>query len=197
MNTLTPFVALSLLASSALAGASTSNYPGDHPGFSPRAVVPGTLTVTGTQTIAPLGECSRVDINIVGDVSGTNDLGGGSDQIRFSVYDDGAELDFEIVSIVVGQTVTIDVDLGFEGLYGQGAPGVGVYVFDGPSADFGQVLFDSDPFFPVDVAGTCGGAPIPLEPATPIPVNSPWAIGVLILTMFAVVALFRRRQLRT
>lgn len=146
-----------------------------------RAESSGEATVTGTATIGDTGECTRVDINVTGDFTGTNDLGGGVDQVRVSVWDDGAELDFQIVDIPVGDTVTIDVDLGFEGIVGQGAPGVGVYVFDGPAADFGNTLVEEDPFNPQEVPGTCGAGPI-----VSIPVDSPWALMVLALLLLVV-----------
>jgi len=146
-----------------------------------RAELSGDATITGTATIGDTGDCTRVDINVTGDFTGTNDLGGGTDQIRVSVWDDQEEKDFQIVDIPVGDTVTIDVDLGFEGVIGQGAPGVGVYVFDGPDDDFGNTLVEDDPFNPQEVPGTCGDGPI-----VSIPVNSPWALVALVLLLLIV-----------
>lgn len=166
-----------LMLALVVTGVSASNAPGP---VSIRADLPGDPTVTGTATIGDVGDCSRVDINVTGDVTGTNDLGGGSDQVRVSVWDDGVEEDFEIVSVPVGDTVTIDVDLSFLGEVGAGAQGVGVFIFDGPDADFGATLFQLDPFDPDEVPGTCG------TPTTvSIPVDSFWAMSALILLLMA------------
>ena len=97
---------------------------------STRAAVVGTMTVTGTQTIAEAGDCSRVELTIAGDLTGDTDDGGGLDQVSFEVWDDGTLKDSQIVSIPVGTTQTVSVHLSFLGLYLTGAPGVGVIVFD-------------------------------------------------------------------
>lgn len=143
-----------------------------------RSTLPATPVVTGTQTIAPQGQCSRVDVNVTGQVTGTTDTGGGLDRIRISLFDDGAERDFEIVTVPVGQTTAFNVNLGFEGLFGTGAPGVGVVIWNGAAAT-GTTLFVADPFFPTDVAGSCGPPPPP--PPVFIPVNSAQGLGLLIL----------------
>jgi len=146
-----------------------------------RATLPGDMTVTGTATTGDTGDCQRVDINVTGEVTGTNDLGDGNDQVRVSVWDDGVELAFEIVDVPVGDTVTINVDLGFEGVIGQGAPGVGVFIFDGPDADFANDIFSLDPFNPDEEPGSCGPAPDSIS----VPVNSPWAMSLLVLLMLS------------
>jgi len=176
--------------SASLAFAQTFNSPVDDDA---RATIPSSgLTVTGTQTVADVGDCTRVDINITGDVTGTNDLDSGSDLVRFSLWDDGTEKDFEVVSIPVGDTVTVDVDLGFEGLFETGAAGVGVLVYDGPSTS-DVLLFVDDPFIPEDVVGSCGGE----QPEfVPVPVNSPWALALLLIALFAV-GLGMTRRLRS
>jgi hypothetical protein len=117
-----------------------------------RAAIQGTLTVTGTQTIAQAGDCSRVDVTISGQMTGTTDDGGGLDQVSFEVWDDGTMKDSQIVNIPVGTTQSVSVTLTFLGLYLSGAPGVGVVVNDIPGA--GNLLVE-DPFFPSDVVGVC------------------------------------------
>lgn len=147
----------------------------------PRASLPGAIDVTGTATIAAVGACQRVDINVTGEVTGDTDLGGGNDQVRVTVWDDGEEVAFAIVDIPVGETVTIDVDLGFEGEVQQGATGVGVYIIDGPDMDFGNEIFGLDPFNPDEVAGTCGPVAAPVS----VPVNSTWSMGLMVLLMLS------------
>ncbi len=172
-------MALGLSLGMGMSAALAGNAP-SLPGL--EATLPSTLTVTGTQTIASVGGCSRVDVNITGPVTGTNDLGGGLDRIRLALWDDGIEEDFAIVTIPVGQTVTINVNLGFEGLYGTGAPGIGVFVYDGPDSNFGALLLDLDPFFPTDIAGSCGPAAAPIS----VPVDAPWALLLLTMMMLAI-----------
>jgi hypothetical protein len=120
--------------------------------FGQRAAIPGTLTVTGTQTIGEVGECSNVQITVTGDITGDTDDGGGADQVRFELWDDGSLKDSEEISVPVGSTVPVSVSLSFLGLYQTGAPGVGVIVVDPPSNGF---LFSFDPFLPTDVVGPC------------------------------------------
>ncbi len=141
-------------------------------------------TVTGTETDGGQGDCSFVTITITADIEGINDLGGGNDQVRFSVWDDGSEMDFEVVSVPVGSTETVQVTLTFEGLVGVGAPGVGVYIYDGPDTS-GSLLFIEDPFYPETVPGSCPG-----QGAVSVPVNSAWMLialtGLLALFGFGV-----------
>src|SRR5262249_33045982 len=101
--------------------------------------------------IAQAGDCSRVAVTISGSITGDTDDGGGLDRVSFEVWDDGAMKDSEIVSVPVGTTQPVNVTLSFLGLYGSGAPGVGVLVSDVGGAN----LFDQDPFFPTDVTGVC------------------------------------------
>lgn len=116
------------------------------------AIIPGALAVTGTQTIADVGDCSRVSVTISGDVTGAVDDGGGVDQVSFQLWDDGSLKDSAVIDVPVGSTETVEVTLSFLGLYLSGAPGVGVLVREEPG---GSVLFSEDPFFPIDVAGVC------------------------------------------
>jgi hypothetical protein len=125
----------------------------------PRASLPGTLTLTGTQTIAAEGDCSNVEVRITGDVTGTVDDGAGLDQVALQVWDDGIMKDEVVVQIPVGTTQAIDETLRFLGLYLTGAPGVGVLVVDTPG---GGLLLSVDPFFPEDVVGTCPACDTPV-----------------------------------
>lgn len=176
MKTKTTALFATLLLALTVGTAGASNAPSFGGG---QASLPGTMTVTGTATIATIGDCQRVDINVTGEVTGDTDLGGGIDRVRVSVWDDGVEEDFAIVDIPVGDTVTIDVDLGYEGVVAQGATGVGVYIIDGPDSDFANQIFGLDPFNPTEVAGTCGPVAAPIS----VPVNSNWAIGLMVLLM--------------
>jgi len=171
-----------LLASTALA-----NNTGGTPPPSARAVA-GNVSVTGTETDGGPGECSYVTINITAEIEGTNDLGGGNDQIRFSIWDDGSEVAFEVVSVAVGETRTVNVTLTFEGLVGVGAPGVGVTIYDGPTTG-SAALFSEDPFYPETVPGSCDGG----APAISVPVNGPW----MLITLTGLLALLGFGVLRT
>jgi len=171
-----------LLASTALA-----DNTGGTPPPSARAVA-GNVSVSGTETDGGPGECSYVTINITADIEGTNDLDGGNDQIRFSVWDDGSEMDFEIVSVPVGETQTVTVTLEFEGLVGASASGVGVLIFDGPTTS-GSTLFVEDPFIPDTVSGSCPGSPAAIS----VPVNESW----MLITLIGLLALLGFGVLRT
>ncbi len=167
-----------------LASLAVANNAGVDINPSPFAVATN-ATVTGTQTDGPTGGCSFVEITINADIEGINDLGGGNDQVRFTIFDDGAERAFEVVSVPVGTTEAVEVTLTFEGVIGQGAEGVGVYIMDGPDSDFGQLLFELDPFNPDVVVGTCPGDGLSFRS---VPVDSPWALGLLALFLGLVAA---------
>ena len=179
MRALTTVVlTLALMLLAGFAQASNSNAPGKIT-MSPKASLPGTIDVTGTQTVGALGACSRVDIYVTGEITGTTDLGGGMDQIRISIWDDSIEEAFTIVSVPVGSTITINEHLGFEGQYATGMPGVGVYIYDGPTTG-GSTLFSLDPFVPDDIPGSCA--------ATATPTSVPALTGIslaLLLMLFA------------
>ncbi|MBN8480643.1 MAG: hypothetical protein J0L88_03525 [Xanthomonadales bacterium] len=106
-------------------------------------------TVTGTRTLAEDAR-ARVDVVIRGRVEGRIDRGGGVDRLRFSVWDDGQELDFKIVDIPLGRSGMVTVRLGFEGNVAIEADGIGIAITAGSDAN-GERVFDLDPFFP-DVA---------------------------------------------
>jgi hypothetical protein len=113
----------------------------------PATAPPANWTVTGVQTVAADDGRSRVDVVIRGKVEGAVDRGGGSDQLRFSVWDDGQEKDFKIVNIPLGRTGVVTVRLGFDGRYLTVADGIGIAITAGSDAD-GERAFDLDPFFP-------------------------------------------------
>lgn len=180
---------LGLLAAAPVPAFAQLNGPGPFANSvtGPSAVIPGSLTVTGTQTIAQVGGCSRVSVTIAGSITGAVDDGGGVDQVRFELWDDGVLKDSQVVSIPVGVTQPVSVTLGFQGLYLTGAPGVGVAVYDPPSE---QLLFSQDPFFPTDVQGVCErSAP---APAIGSPGSLPFELTALGLLIAGVVLLSRR-----
>ena len=109
--------------------------------------IPGDWTVTGVQTVPGDDGRTRVEIIIRGQVKGVVDRGGGVDQLRFSVWDDGQELDFKIVNIPLGRSGAVTVRLGFEGRYAFEAEGIGIAITAGSEAS-GERVFDLDPFFP-------------------------------------------------
>lgn len=108
---------------------------------------PATWTVTGIQTAASDDGRSRVEVVIRGKVEGTVDRGGGVDQLRFSVWDDGQEMDFKIVNIPLGRSGMVNVRLGFDGHYAIVADGIGIAITAGSDGS-GERVFDLDPFFP-------------------------------------------------
>ena len=108
---------------------------------------PGNWTVTGQQTAPGQDGRTRVEIVIRGKVDGVVDRGGGVDQLRFSVWDDGQEMDFKVLDIPLGRSGTVTVRLGFDGHYAIEADGIGIAITAG-SEPSGERVFDLDPFFP-------------------------------------------------
>jgi hypothetical protein len=104
-------------------------------------------TVTGVQTANADQGHSRVDVVIRGKVEGMVDRGGGSDQLRFAVWDDGQEKAFRVVDIPLGRSGVVTVRLGFEGRYLTVADGIGIMITAGSDAG-DECVFDLDPFFP-------------------------------------------------
>lgn len=174
---------IAILGGLLLAAPALANNLGDTP---PPTIKAGAtnVTITGTETDGGQGDCSFVTINVTAEIEGINDLGGGNDQVRISVWDDQEEKDFEVVSVPVGSTQTVQVTLTFEGLVGVGAPGVGVFIYDGPDTS-GSTLFSEDPFNPETVPGSCSG-----QGAISVPVNGAWMLialtGLLALFGFGV-----------
>ena len=109
---------------------------------------PADWVVTGTQTVAADEGRSRVEVIVRGTVNGRVDRGNGSDQLRFSVWDDGQEKDYRVVDIPLGRSGIVTVRLGFEGRYLTVADGIGITITAGSEIG-GERVFDLDPFFPV------------------------------------------------
>lgn len=118
----------------------------DEPKVPQRTRAPANWTVTGVQAATTAGS-SRVDVVIGGNVEGAIDRGGGADQLRFSVWDDGQEMDFRIVDIPLGRRGVVSVRLGFNGRYAIVADGIGIAITAGADAD-GERIFELDPFYP-------------------------------------------------
>lgn len=120
----------------------------DHANAPTAEALPGNWTVTGIQTAPTEDGRMRVEVVIRGKVEGLVDRGGGVDQLRFSVWDDGLEMDFKVIDIPLGRTGTVTVRLGFDGRYAIVADGIGIAITAGSEAS-GERVFDLDPFFPV------------------------------------------------
>jgi hypothetical protein len=113
-----------------------------------RTPAPSAWAVTGVQTAPSADGRSRVEVLVRGRVTGAVDRGSGSDQLRVAVWDDGQEKDFKIVNIPLGQTLVVDVRLGFDGHFAIVADGIGITVTEGSDAG-GAHVFHLDPFVPV------------------------------------------------
>jgi putative cell wall-binding protein len=110
--------------------------------------------VTGIQFVNL--DCARNEYVVNATVTGTTDDVGGFDKVRVEVWDDGTLMDHEIHEVPVGATVDTTSFLSFLGIYGDGAPGVGIYLREADAAGDATVLLDSiDPFFPEDQEGPC------------------------------------------
>ena len=103
--------------------------------------------VTGVQNTAADDGHAHVEVVIRGRVEGRVDRGGGMDRLRFSVWDDGQEMDFKVVDIPLGRGGVVNVRLSFDGRYAIVADGIGITITAGADAD-GERVFDLDPFFP-------------------------------------------------
>ena len=102
--------------------------------------------VSGVQTRTADGG-AHVEVTIRGRVEGRIDRGGGMDQLRFSVWDDGQEMDFKLVGIPLGRSGVVNVRLGFDGRYAIVAEGIGIVITAGLDAH-GERVFELDPFVP-------------------------------------------------
>ncbi|AXH95787.1 cell wall-binding repeat-containing protein [Ornithinimicrobium avium] len=119
-----------------------------------RAATLGDYDITGVQFVN--GDCSRNEYVVKGSVTGDTDDGGGFDKIRVQVWDDGILKDARDTEVAVGTTMDVTAFLSFVGLYGTGAPGVGIEIVDiDGSGDPVATLSSDDPFFPEDVDGPC------------------------------------------
>lgn len=81
---------------------------------------------TGIQFVN--ADCARNEYVIQSTITGTTDDVGGFDKVRVSVWDDGDEMDHQVVEVPVGETVENTTFLSFLGTYGSGAPGVGLEI---------------------------------------------------------------------
>lgn len=110
--------------------------------------------ITGVQFVN--ADCSRNEYVVDTTITGTTDDGGGFDKVRFEVWDDGELKDSREREVAVGSTLDVAAFLSFVGLYGHGAPGVGIMVLDvdAEGREVGRLL-GQDPFFPEDVDGPC------------------------------------------
>lgn len=110
--------------------------------------------ITGVQFVNE--DCSRNEYAVTTSVTGTTDDGGGFDRFRVEVWDDGLLKDAREQEIAVGASRDIYSFLSFVGLYGHGAPGVGIVVvdIDGAGGEVSRLLVE-DPFYPDDVDGPC------------------------------------------
>jgi len=163
-----------------IAGVAIANNSGIEGPISSRASL-ADVVVTGTETDGGTGDCSFVTINITANVTGDARGEEVLDELRFSVFDDGTERDFEIVTVPVGSTEQVNVTLTYEGTVGIGAPGVGVSIYDGPTTGATRA-FNVDPFFPDTVTGSCPGQPSP-SVVQSVPVDSPWFLGLMALLL--------------
>ncbi len=124
-------------------------------GFTPAsAATLGDYTITGVQFVND--DCSRNEYAIDAAITGTTDDVGGFDRVRFEVWDDGTKKDSRVLEVEVGQTRELHAFLSFVGLYGLGAPGVGIVIsdIDAGGNDLGY-LEVVDPYYPEDVDGPC------------------------------------------
>ena len=114
----------------------------------------GDHEISGVQFVND--DCSRNEYAIQAAITGTTDDVGGFDRVRFEVWDDGTLKDSRVLEVQVGTTRDVNAFLSFVGLYGTGAPGVGIIIRD-VDADGDPVgtLETVDPFFPDDVDGPC------------------------------------------
>jgi hypothetical protein len=174
-----------MTVAAALAVASTSAWAANGPVATPKASTAGSLTlVSATQSVPQL------DNQIVATlpVTGTTDDGTG-DIVCASIFDDGAVKVSQCLTVPVGSTQTLTFTLNWNGSILQGAPGVGLYVYDATSAanpTGGSLLASMDPINPSQFSIV----------VTNVPTMSEWAM----LAMAAMIALagayFLRRRSR-
>lgn len=114
----------------------------------------GEHEITGVQFVNE--DCSRNEYVVNGTITGTTDDGAGFDKVRFEVWDDGVLEDSREREVAVGTTLDVAAFLSFVGLYGHGAPGVGIKIvdIDGAGTEVGS-LHTTDPFYPDDQDGPC------------------------------------------
>lgn len=118
-----------------------------------QAITLNTWTLDGVQYVNE--DCSRNEYLVDATVTGTTDDGGGYDQVRFEVWDDGVLKDSRVREVAVGTTMDLHVYLSFVGVYGTGAPGVGIVINDIDAAGVDHWVDWEDPYIPEDVDGVC------------------------------------------
>lgn len=119
-----------------------------------QAAVLDDYDITGVQFVND--DCSRNEYAVTTTITGDTDDGSGFDRFRVQVWDDGTLKDERVREVAVGATMDVYTFLSFVGLYGTGAPGVGIVVEDVDGADNPvSTLALEDPFFPDDVDGAC------------------------------------------
>lgn len=119
-----------------------------------QAVTLDDYEITGVQFVNE--DCSRNEYAVTTAVTGTTDDGMGFDRFRVEVWDDGVVKDSREQEIAVGESRSIYSFLSFVGLYGLGAPGVGIVIadIDGAGTELSRLAVE-DPFHPSDVDGPC------------------------------------------
>ena len=154
-----------------------------NPGESPQA----TGSITSLSGITDCVENNSVTFTVY--VTGTTDDGSGQDQFEVVVFDDGSIVASKTYSVAVGNTTDLTDTLTWSGPIGQGAPGVGVYLYDQPGD---SLLDDVDPFV---LEGEDGCGDITPTPIVPVPVTGPAGLLALIglLAAAGVFVLLRRR----
>ncbi|WP_151525613.1 cell wall-binding repeat-containing protein [Serinicoccus kebangsaanensis] len=139
------------LAAGAALALGASGLAGAVPAF---AATLGDYEIAGVQFVND--DCSRNEYAIDASITGTTDDIGGFDRVEFQVWDDGTMKDSRILEVEVGTTRDLHAFLSFVGLYGTGAPGVGIMINDVDGAgSLVSTLDYVDPFFPDDVDGPC------------------------------------------
>lgn len=131
----------------------------------------GATTLTGTQVISK--GCQTTTVRITAKVKGVTNDGGGTDKVRYELWDDSTLKASYTLAVPVGKTVSPTVMLSFSGLYGLSAAGVGVYIKDPQS---GATLFEKDPFIPRNTSGSCDVSAKPtgtVVPTTTKPTSKP------------------------
>ncbi|OLT41999.1 hypothetical protein BJF86_03165 [Serinicoccus sp. CNJ-927] len=139
------------IAAGAALALGTTALAGAVPAF---AATLGDYEIAGVQFVND--DCSRNEYAIDATITGTTDDVAGFDRVRFEVWDDGTLMDSRTLEVEVGATRDLHAFLSFVGLYGHGAPGVGIQISD-VDADDNDVstLMSEDPFYPDDVDGPC------------------------------------------
>jgi hypothetical protein len=113
-------------------------------------------------------------VTVTGTITGTTDDGGGLDTYWIALWDDLEVKDSLQLTVPVGTTQPFTATLGFLGLYGTGYPGIGVHINETVG---GSSIFYEDPFYPLDVPGSCGV--VPTTTPIPVPTLSAWSLALL------------------